>query len=457
MAGGIWLSQNKTRPGAYINFTAVPKSSMTTGDRGIVALALPLKWGASGKLIEVLSTEMLTGDSKKKVGLTATDTEAKLLAGALSYCYKALVYNTNQGGVKASATIGGIVATAKYAGTLGNKLNVAISNDSGVYEVLTYLDGETVDTQRISEISELEDNDYIVFSQATETTTDPDTSVQTTTLITTIVETAGTALEGGTDGVTIEETAYTNFLKLLAKAHWQTMVCFSEQANIKKIVVDFVKRQRDDEGNYVQGVVADYDGADYEGIINSISGAVIDGVTFSKEEFTSVVAGMTAGANFNESNTARVVTGATEIIGELTDEEIKAALKTGKFLLSTSASGKIKVEQDINSLHTFTKKKDYTFSKNRVIRTLDEIGTTTKTTWEDTYMGKVDNDDDGRKLFKADLVAYANELQRLHAIQNFDVTDIEISAGNDVDSVIANWNVQTVDSMEKLYMQVNVA
>ena len=67
------------------------------------------------------------------------------------------------------------------------------------------------------------------------------------------------------------------------------------------------------------------------------------------------------------------------------------------------------------------------------------------------------HDDDGRKLFKADLVAYANELQRLHAIQNFDVTDIEILAGNDVDSVIANWNVQPVDSMEKLYMQVNVA
>ena len=279
MAGGIWLSQNKTRPGAYINFTAVPKSSMTTGDRGIVALALPLKWGASGKLIEVLSTEMLTGDSKKKVGLTATDTEAKLLAGALSYCYKALVYNTNQGGMKASATIGGIVATAKYAGTLGNKLNVAISNDSGVYEVLTYLDGETVDTQRISEISELEDNDYIVFSQATEQTTDQDTGTQTTTPITAIVETAGTALEGGTDGVTVEETAYTNFLKLLAKAHWQTMVCFSENAIIKKTVVDFVKRQRDDEGNYVQGVVADYDGADHEGIINSISGAVIDDVT----------------------------------------------------------------------------------------------------------------------------------------------------------------------------------
>ena len=45
MAGGIWLAQNKVRPGAYINFKAVPKSKMTVGDRGIVAMGLPLSWG----------------------------------------------------------------------------------------------------------------------------------------------------------------------------------------------------------------------------------------------------------------------------------------------------------------------------------------------------------------------------------------------------------------------------
>ena len=48
MAGGTWLSQNKTRPGAYINFKAVPKSKMTVGDRGIVAICLPLSWGKNG-------------------------------------------------------------------------------------------------------------------------------------------------------------------------------------------------------------------------------------------------------------------------------------------------------------------------------------------------------------------------------------------------------------------------
>ena len=92
MAGGVWLSQNKTRPGAYINFKAVPKSSMTVGDRGIVAMGLPLSWGEEGKMIEVLSSDLLDGTSQKLIGFTVFDSESKLLAGALNYAYKALVY-----------------------------------------------------------------------------------------------------------------------------------------------------------------------------------------------------------------------------------------------------------------------------------------------------------------------------------------------------------------------------
>ena len=166
---------------------------------------------------------------------------------------------------------------------------------------------------------------------------------------------------------------------------------------------------------------------------------------------------MSAGANINQSNTAREVVGATSIVGELDDAGIKEALKNGKFVLSTSASGKIKVEQDINSLHTFTQDRNYNFTKNRVIRTLDEIGTSTEIVWEDSYMGKVDNNAVGRGIFKSDLIAYGNEMQRINAIQEFAGTDdITVAQGNDLDSVLVEWGVKPVDSMEKLYMTVNV-
>ena len=166
---------------------------------------------------------------------------------------------------------------------------------------------------------------------------------------------------------------------------------------------------------------------------------------------------MTAGSNINESNTARVIDGATKIIGEKTHDEIVDGLGRGQFILSTSASGNIKVEQDINSLHTFTVDKGYVFSKNRVIRVLDEIGNTTCITWEDSYMGKVDNNDDGRAAFQSDLVAYANELGRIGAIADFDsASDITVERGEDVDAVVVIWIVRPVDSMEKLYMTVSV-
>ena len=441
MAGGVWLSQNKTRPGAYINFKAVPKSNMTVGDRGIVAMGLPLSWGEEGKLIEVLSSDLLDGNSKKLIGFTAFDSESKLLSGALNYCYKALVYRMNTGGEKAKITIGNLTATAKYSGSFGNKILISISRTSnGLFNVITYVDGASVDSQKVSNITELDNNDYVSFSGNGE-----------------LEENAGTALADGTDGTVTESSAYTSMFNALKMARWQVFACFNSSTEIKSNTVSFIKGMREDEGRYVQAVVADYDGADYEGIINSVNGAVIDGVEYKKEDFVAIVAGMTAGANFNESNTAKIISGATSIIGELTDTEIKEALSNGKFLISTSSSGKIKVEQDINSLHTYDSDRNYNFSKNRILRTLDEIGTTTVQTWEDTYMGKIDNNSTGRSLFKADLVQYGNELQRLAGIQEFEGSeDIEISQGNDLDSVMVTWAVKPVDAMEKLYLTVNV-
>ena len=442
MAGGVWLSQNKTRPGAYINFKAVPKSSMTAGDRGIVAMGLPLSWGEEGKMIEVLSSDLLDGTSQKLIGFTVFDSESKLLAGALNYAYKALVYRMNTGGEKAKTTIENLTVTAKYSGEFGNKILIAITRDSitSLFTLITYVNGVSLDSQKVSNISELENNDYVVFSGEGE-----------------LSENAGAQLSGGTNGEVVDSTAYPLLFKALNLTKWQTFACFSSSTEIKSSVVSFIQNMRDNEGRYVQAVVADYDGADYEGIINSVNGAIIDGVEYSKEDFVSVVAGMTAGSNFNESNTGKIIRGATSIIDELTDSEIKEGLSKGHFIISTSTSGNIKVEQDINSLHTYDSSRNYNFSKNRVLRTLDEIGTTTVQTWEDTYMGKVDNNSTGRGLFKSDLISYGKELQRLGGIQEFEGSeDIEISQGNDLDSVVTTWVVKPVDSMEKLYLTVNV-
>lgn len=442
MAGGTWVSQNKVRPGAYINFKAVNTPEVLIGSRGIATLALELDWGNENKLIDLYSTDLVDGNSLAKVGLTAYDSAAKLLNLVLSNAYLCKVYRLNKNGVKATATLGDLKVTAKYNGIFGNKIAILIKRiDTSIFDVTTYANGYEVDTQRVSGIADLENNEYVIFEPVSE----KENPV--------LAEQAETLLTGGTNG-TAEETAYSDYLKVLKTNKWQTLAVTNKTNNTS--VISFIKDMRENEGKYVQAVIAESDDADYEGIINNINGVVLDEETITPEEFTSYVAGITAGAGITLSNTGKIIEGATEIIGALDNREIIEALNSGKFVLSLTQQGAVKVEKDINSLHTFSKNTNKTFSKNRIIRTLDEIGSTIVDMWETTYLGKVSNTDGGRTMFKSSIIEYLSSLQTIDAIQDFNSSSVEILAGDDIDSVIANIAVKPVDSMEFLYMTVNV-
>lgn len=444
MAGGSFTSYNKIRAGAYFNFKSVPRPMIQVGDRGIASIPLELSWGAIGSLIEVFSDELLNGDSLAKVGFTAFDSESKLLNLMLQNCYKVLVYRINTGGVKATKTIGNLTATAKYTGTFGNNIIISIVANGSLFDVSTFVNGSQKDKQTVATIDELENNDFVDFSGTGSLTAN-----------------AGQALTGGTNGSSVAKaTYYPLYFALLETAKFQTFACpdlIDTDSTLKANVVTFVKGQRDDQGRYIQGVVANYPAADTEGIISVKNGLVVNDVNVTKEEASAVVAAMTAGAEVNESNTNKKISGATDIIGKYTNSQIISALNSGEFLFTANSRGEIKVEKDINSLHTFTTDKNYAFSKNRVIRVLDEIGTSIQDIWEQTYMGKQNNDTDGRDIFKGDVIAYFTELQRIGAIQNFGGSDdIEIIQGTDLDTVIVNAWITPTDSMERLYFTVNV-
>lgn len=442
--GGTFTSYNKVRAGAYFNFKSVPRPMIQVGDRGIATIPLELSWGAIGELIEVFSDELLNGESLKKVGFTAFDSESKLLNLMLQNCYKVLVYRTNTGGVKATKTIGNLTATAKYTGTFGNNIIISIVENGTLFDVSTFVNGSQQDKQTVATVDELENNDFVDFSGTGSLTAN-----------------AGQALTGGTNGTSVAKaTYYPLYFALLETAKFQTLACpdlEDTDSSLKTNVVTFIRNQRDGEGKYKQGAIANYPTADFEGIISVKNGFIVNGINVTKEEATAVVAAMTAGSAVNESNTNRVVQCATDLIGKYTNAQIIDALNNGEFLFTTNQRGEVKVEKDINSLHTFTTEKNYSFSKNRVIRVLDEIGTSIQDVWEQTYMGKQNNDEDGRDIFKGDVIAYFTELQRIGAIQNFaGADDIEILAGTDLDTVIVNAWIQPVDSMERLYFTVNV-
>jgi hypothetical protein len=92
-----------------------------------------------------------------------------------------------------------------------------------------------------------------------------------------------------------------------------------------------------------------------------------------------------------------------------------------------------------------------------VIRCLDEIGNGVVLIFNRNYAGKVDNDSVGRNQYKTELISFIDGLVSLGAAQNFNgAIDITILPGVSADAVVVDLVVQPVDSMEKLYMTVNV-
>ena len=451
-AGGTWTVQNKQRPGAYINFVSIPNPGGRIGARGVMTACLPMTWGPAGQLITLYGEDLLNGKSLAKVGCTAVDTDESLpYRLALTGSYKALLFRADTGGTKATnvISVGVLTANAKHTGTTGNSVSVVITADKptiGQYTVdilFKLIQQESFVVSALADFSEIESEwvDFVVPSSPSSTD---------------IPVTAGVVLSGGTNGTVTGETTYPAYFTAVNGEQWQCMA-INTSAAVGSQVTAFIKLLRDTRGKKVQAVVYDYTDADYEGIISVNQGFKTAQDTVTADLFPLYVAGITAGANVNESNTARIVESAVSITNPIAEEDIEDALKEGKFLLSYRQDGAVCVEKDINSLHSFTVDKNYAFSKNRVVRCLDTIGNTTALVFNRNYCGKVDNNDVGRNLYKTELISMMDQLQGLGAVQNFQGTsDITVLPGNDGESVVVDMLVQPVDSMEKLYMTVNV-
>lgn len=225
----------------------------------------------------------------------------------------------------------------------------------------------------------------------------------------------------------------------------------------KTAIVTWVKAMRDDEGVKCQAVLANHV-ADSEGIINVVQGIVMsDSTELTTAEATAWVAGATAGASITTSNTGMNYIGAIDVKPRMTKSEMETAIKAGKFIFKVDSAQNVTAVYDINSLTTVTVEKGKMFTKNRVIRTLDNIANDITSIFESNYVGKVNNNDDGRALFKAALVDYFNTLQNMGAIQNFETNDVVITAGTDSDAVLVTAAIQPVDSVEKIYITVNLS
>ena len=181
------------------------------------------------------------------------------------------------------------------------------------------------------------------------------------------------------------------------------------------------------------------------------------GTELTAAQVTAWVAGATAGASITTSNTGTKYVDAVDVIPRMSKSQMETAVKAGQFIFKVDTSQNVTAVYDINSLVSTTVEKGKLFTKNRIVRTLDNIRNDITTIYESSYIGKINNDANGRNLLKASLSEYFTELQNMGAIQNFDPADITVEAGVDFDAVVVTIAIQPVDSVEKIYITVNLS
>lgn len=433
MAGGTWTTQNKVRPGAYVNVRSNGNVGTSDSITGVVALPLALDFGPEGEVIEINVSSDLT-----RFGYDLTHEKLLLLREALKQAATVLLYRVGSGG-KAAAVEGSLSVTALYGGTRGNDISVISKenvNITGAFDVETYLEGRLIDSQTAKTIGELSNNRLISFTGEGDLTA------------------FSIVLENGSNTAATAND-YMTFFSKIQVYDFNTIALPVKDEVTKAAGASFINRMRNEEGKKCQLVVAGY-AANSEAVINIKNGVVLsDGTLISPEQATAWVAGASAAAGVATSLTYKAYDGATDVTQRYLNSEIITSLQNGEFVF-TEKRGSAVVEQDINSLRSFTTEKSRDFAKNRILRVLDDIANNSKKTFEDNFIGKVNADQDGRELFKADRISYFNSLQGAGAITNFSADDVVVEAGNDKDSIVLNVQVQPIDAMEKLYMTVQV-
>lgn len=430
LGGGTFVTQNKTLPGAYINFVSATSNSNGMSERGTGAMCFASDWLAQGVVTEITAEDFLT-NSTKILGYDYSDDSMLVLREFFKNGSKLYAYNLNGGGVKANNAY----CTAKNAGTRGNDLKTVIAknvDNTNLYDVSTYLGTMLVDKQTVATAKDIVDNDFVTFQ--------PSVS---------LAVTASTNLTGGTNGTFNETQVAQNFINALEPYNFNGLCVVTDNSSVNSLLAAYTKRMRDSIGKKFQAVVFDTDNNyDYEGVI------VVPNQ--SDEDDGVVVAwvlGATCSCEINKSLVNTTYNGELEIDSNYTQLELEDFIKNGLFVFH-KVGAEIRVLKDINSLKTTTDEKCDVFKNNQTVRICDQIATDYANIFNTRYLGKVPNDKSGRSALANDFTKYCNDLMTIRAIEDFTSDDIVVDIGDTKTSVVATNTIKVVNTMEQLYMKV---
>jgi len=476
MAGGTWSpTEAKVRPGFYMNFVAAALAAIQPGARGIVAIPVKANWGPAKQIVEITDEKGLIDTYGVDVdgGFTAYNSiRLALLGGAKTVLGYRVV---DSAAAKASITLKDTAGTPANILTLTtkyetarpfkvtvrdnavdptNKQDIVLYEDAKQLYVFTFAKGAGVVDNAVAAINNDANNKWITATKVADGNN-------------TIANVTSQALTGGNAGVGgITNTDYVDAMSAFETRRFNFFALDgATDASLQTSVKAWIERLRSEGKGVVAvmgGSVTDDQtpatansrstGFNYEGVINVGVSGIMDGVTYSSAQVACWVAGKAAGQALSESLTY-AVTPFDDVTPRLTHNQVVAGLQAGTLLLVHDGE-KVIVEQGINTLTSLRQGQNNQWKKIRAIRVMDAINDDLLKTAQDNYIGKVNNNDDGKVALISACKQYMETLVNGGLIEK----DFSVYLDPDYhpalaapDEVYIKWDARIVDSMEKIF------
>ena len=195
-------------------------------------------------------------------------------------------------------------------------------------------------------------------------------------------------------------------LERLKIKKWNYLTMPDATSNEATALADFVIEQRDTYHKTFKLVAANT-ASNHEGVINFTTAEIkVDTKTYTTAGFCPRIAGVLAGMPVNRSATYYALTEVDSIEESATPD---ADIDLGQLILINDGT-KIKIARGVNSLTTTTDAKGEDFKKIKIIEAVDMIRDDIRTTFEDDFVGKVENSYDNKIVFLAAVNKYFRDL-----------------------------------------------
>lgn len=197
------------------------------------------------------------------------------------------------------------------------------------------------------------------------------------------------------DGTEEEPSTVVDGLAKLKTVKFNYLAVPSASSVEGETIVTWTKGKRKNDLKNIKAVVA-HQAADDIGVINfTTEGIVVGDKTYTAQQYTCRIAGILAGLPFTRSSTYFVLPEVDAIVEHENPDE---AIDNGELILINDGE-KVKIGRGVNSLTTVTAEQKADWKKIKIVDVMDMITDDVRETFNDNYVGKIQNITDNQILF----------------------------------------------------------